>query len=291
MNRQRRCFLRACGVVAALTVTALALPRATSAQTWRTFDAARQLRDSQPLSVRLIYGAGRARVQPASGRALFDVHLRYDAEGVEPLYRYSASAGTLETGVQQVSGGRSGRTFEGSEFHVSLSRHVPLRLELDVGAAEGDFDLSGLQLERFVLQTGATDTRVRFGAPNPLRLRTAQVRVGAASVRMTGLANANVEALDVNLGVGHAVLDFSGEWRGDTRLQVSSAIGQITIRVPDDVGVRVHSAGFLHSVRAPAFHKRERGVWESLNWQTARFKLHVESNGAIGRIDVQRIAR
>jgi hypothetical protein len=159
-----------------------------------------------------------------------------------------------------------------------------------VGAAEGDFDLSGLQLDELNLQTGATDTRMRFDTPNPRRMRAMRMKIGAASAHATGLANANAERIEVELGVGQADLEFGGEWRGDLDLTVTSALGQVTMRVPNDVGIRVESSTFLHTLDAPGMIKRD-GYSVSANWESARYKLRLRSTGAFGRLEIMRIAR
>jgi hypothetical protein len=282
-------MMRRLSLVAPLAL-AVAFPAVTAAQTWRTFDASRQAHDTQALAVHVTYGAGRVRVQPAPGRSLFDVHLRYDAERVDPVYRFDAAARTLEVGVHHASAGKNMRGGQGSEFRLQLARSVPMRLTLDVGAAEGDYDLSGLQLDELTLQTGATDTRMRFDTPNPRRMRVMRMKIGAASAHVTGLANANAERIEVDLGVGQAELEFGGEWRGDMDVSVTSALGQVTLRVPNDVGIRIETSTFLHSLDAPGMVKRD-GYSESANWARARYKLRLRSSGALGQLEIQRIAR
>ncbi|HYV96133.1 MAG TPA: toast rack family protein [Gemmatimonadaceae bacterium] len=260
------------------------------AQTWRTFDVARSARDTQPVSVHVAYGAGRIRIQPTASRTLYDAHFRYDAERSEPTYSFDAASRRLDVGVRQTSVARSMKGGEGSELKLLLGAGSPMRLELDVGAAEGDIDLSGLRVEELLLQTGATDTRVRFDSPNPMHMRMLRMQVGAASVDVLGLGNANTDHVELNLGVGKAVLDFSGEWHGDADVSVASALGQVTLRVPGDVGIRVESSRFLHSVNATGMVKRD-GYSVSDNWETARFKLRLKSSGALGSLDIERIAR
>jgi hypothetical protein len=165
-----------------------------------------------------------------------------------------------------------------------------MQLQLDIGAAESDFDLSGLQLEQLTLQTGATDTRVRFEAPNPRRLRTVNLQVGAASVHVVGLGYANAEHIELNLGVGQATLDFGGDWRGDMSLSLNAALGSVTVRVPVDVGVSVESSAFLHSLDADGMTKTG-GRSVSGNWDAAPHKLRIDSSGAFGRLRIERIGR
>jgi hypothetical protein len=274
-------------LVAALVVSA-APP--TSAQTWRTFDAARQIRDSQPLAVHLRYAAGRVRVLPSTDDRLFGVHMRFDAQSVEPIYQYNAVSHTLEVGVDHTISRRKFRDGDGSDLQLHLTRSVPMRLQLDVGAAEGDIDLTGLQLDELSVQTGAAATRVRFDSPNSRRMRAVTLQAGAAEVRVTGLANANTQRVDLNLGVGNADLDFGGEWKGDLDMSINTALGKVTLRVPSDVGVSIESSSFLHSTGGADMVKRD-GRSVSANWDTAKYKLRVVSSGAFGRLEVARVAR
>jgi hypothetical protein len=267
-----------------------ALPFALQAQSWRTFDVARQLRDPAPLGVHVKFGAGRIEVQPVEGRSLFDVHLRYDAERAEPIYKFDASQRHLEVGVRHFSNVRAGRGYKGSELQVALARGVPMRLDLDIGAAEGDIDLSGLHLETLALKGGATDTRVRFDAANPLRMTQMRIDAGAASVKMHGLGHANVERIDANIGVGSLELEFGGAWHGDVHLSVTSAVGSVDLKVPASVAIRVEKTSFLHSFSAPGLEKRN-GYWVSDNWDTATHKLHVRATGTLGSLEITRTGR
>jgi hypothetical protein len=165
-----------------------------------------------------------------------------------------------------------------------------MRLQLDVGAAEGDIDLSGLLIDDLTVQTGAADTRVRFDTPNGHHMRAVTLQVGAANLQVTGLGNANTPRVDLNLGVGNADLDFGGAWHNDVAMTINSALGKVTLRVPGDVGVSIESSSFLHSTGGADMIKRD-GRTVSANWDTAKYKLHVQSSGAFGRLEVVRTSR
>ena len=268
-------------------VLTAATPLIVAAQSWRTFDAARQSRDTTPLGVHVTYAAGKVAVKSDQARNLFDMHLKYDAERAEPIYQFNSSTREMDVGVRQRSGIRSMHDTEGSEMKLDLSRSTPMRLQLDVGAAMGDYDLSGLQIDELSLHTGATESRVKFDTPNPRRMHSMRVEMGAATVEMTGLANANAERIDVNLGVGHLTMDFAGEWRGDVSMTVNSALGNVTITVPNDVGIRVESSRFLSSFEGNGLVNKN-GAWESANWSTAKYKLRVHSAGVLGHFAITR---
>ena len=53
------------------------------------------------------------------------------------------------------------------------------------------------------------------------------------------LANANADLIRVRGGVGSVDLDFGGTWTRDLEVSTRLAIGSLTLRVPDDVGLRL----------------------------------------------------
>jgi hypothetical protein len=272
--------------LAAIAILGLNAPRA-SAQSWRTFDASRQLRDTAPMAVRLTYGAGRVSVAPQDGAMLYDMHLRYDIDRGEPLYAYNAETRRLEIGVSFRSKIHQARHHDGGELQLRLSRRTPLALNLEIGAAEADISLGGLRVQSLALQTGATDTKVRFDTPNPTQLKSLQLDGGAANISLSSLGNAHAERIKVNLGAGHVELDFRGDWANDTDLELNFAVGAVDIVVPSDVGVFVTRQSFMQSFSAPDLTKRD-GSWVSDNWDTARYKLTINSSGALGRLAISR---
>jgi len=87
-------------------------------------------------------------------------------------------------------------------------------------------------------------------------------------------------------GVGTVDLDFGGTWKRDLEVSTRLAIGGLTLRVPDDVGLRLEvkrvAAGFDHQ----GLVKRDDG-WYSSNWDTAPHKLHVRAETVFGQIELK----
>jgi predicted membrane protein len=82
-------------------------------------------------------------------------------------------------------------------------------------------------------------------------------------------------------------MDFVGEWRGDVAMTVNSALGNVTIAVPNDVGIRVESSKFLSSFEGNGLVNKN-GAWETENFDTAKHKLRVRSTGVLGHFAVTR---
>jgi hypothetical protein len=271
----------------ALAAVLLAAPAAAGAQSWRTFDVSRQLHDSTPLLVRLEYEAGSLAVHAAQTPVLYSARLRYDAALTQPRYDYTPATRTLRLGLQKRAEGLSLERGEAGELRVELSRVAPLDLELRLGAVEADLDFSGLRIDHLKVESDASEATVRFDTPNPERMRALAFQVGAASLKVARLANANADHIRVQAGVGSVDLDFSGRWTQDIDLTLEMALGSARLRVPRDVGVQLEAKRFLASYERAGLVKRG-DVWVSENWDTAPFKLRIRSQMTIGKFELER---
>jgi len=276
-------ILIAAGVAALIALSA----PAAEAQDWRTTSIMRQATNEQALDVEVGYGAGRLTVEPAEGRMLYQASLRYDARGFRPVAEYSS--GRLRLGVDgndNLHLGDDDDRGDGGHMNLRLGRGVPLDLDFEFGAAMAEIELGGLSVRTLEVSTGASETRVEFSEPNPLEISTINFDVGAAQFTARGLANANARTVRLNGGVAEMTLDFSGRWRGDTNLEADFGLGSLTIRVPRDVGVRVHKETFLASFEGPRMSRRGDDDYYSDNWDSARHHLTIGIDGAFGDITI-----
>lgn len=99
------------------------------------------------------------------------------------------------------------------------------------------------------INTG-TNTRyewdLRFKNDVPMTMKV-EVGVGQGNLKFGGL---NLSRLEVSSGVGDTTIDLAGQWKQDMDVLVNGGVGQITIIVPRDTGVRVTAEGALGHVNA-----------------------------------------
>ena len=260
-----------------------------SAQSWRTVESARQLRDSGEHRVRVRYGAGRIDVAAASSPVLYAMTLRYDESTSTPLHGYDSTARVLTLGVNGQSERFSRNIGEKSrgEMRLSLSRSVPVDLSLSLGAAKATLDLGGLDITALRLESGASETVIDFSSPNLGRMRTFDVDVGAASFEARNLANANVPKVRIHGGVGGVELDFGGQWRQDMDVNVDLTLGKLTLHVPRDVAVRVEVEKFLATFDEQGLVKRGDAYYSD-NWDRAKYHLRLRAETTFGGIELDR---
>lgn len=269
------------GFALAVLLAAIQPPEALG-QDWRTLSSSRQVAGEEALRVEIEYAAGILDVRPAEPGVLYSAHLRYDSDIFRPTLSYHRGSLTLDMEGEGVRGGNH----EAGNLELALGEAVPLDLELRFGAGRADVELGGLRIRTADLATGASEANFAFSRPNPEVAERIKVQVGAAAFRLSGLANANAERLDVEGGVGEIRLDFTGEWRRDLDVRVKMGLGALRLSFPRGLGVRVRKSGLLTSFDSQLFTKR--GDWfYSEGWNASPHQLTLDLEAAFSSVEVR----
>lgn len=177
-----------------------------------------------------------------------------------------------------------------NECDLELPNNLPLSLHLNLGLCEGDLDLGGLRITDLDLDIGASSGRIEFSRPNPERMRDMKLDVGAASLEINGLGNANAERISCEVGAGSCDLDFRDGVKGDCMLEIDVGLGSSEILVPRDMALRVRGEDeWFSSIDFSGLDLREvsRGVWESDDFDKAKDRLTIDADVAMGSIDIR----
>jgi hypothetical protein len=274
-------------VRSALLLGALAIHA--EAQTWRTMEVSRQLRDSGEHRVTVHYGAGQFALRSTSDPVLYSMSLRYDEERMRPVHEYETADRTLTLGVdgESLRWTRLVNNRNESEMRLQLSDAVPLDLRLQLGATRARIDAGALTLNSLRVETGAADAVLDFSSANRGRMRVLDLQLGAASFVITNLGNANVERIRVEGGVGSVDLDFGGALTRDVDVEANVALGKLALHLPTDVGLRVDIRRVLAGFQHPGLVKRGNAFY-SENWDSASVRMRVRAETVFGAVEVHR---
>ncbi|HET9982306.1 MAG TPA: LiaF domain-containing protein [Longimicrobiales bacterium] len=270
----------------ALSLGALACstPGTSRAQDWRTTSSARQYAGESALKVDLQYGAGTLDVRPGAPGTLYRANMRYDAEVMTP--RANFSDGVLRIDMEGRKRNVHRKDWKGNELQLQLGPQAPLDLELQFGAVQASLELGGLRIQEADIQTGASDTKLRFSRPNLDRCRSLRLQVGAADFEALQLGNLSPERLDVAGGVGDVTLDFSGEWKGDVVGEIRMGVGSLTLAIPRGIGVRIDKRSFLADFEPAGLVKRGN-TYFSPGYESAKRRLNLDIEAALGSLEVR----
>jgi predicted membrane protein len=110
--------------------------------------------------------------------------------------------------------------------------------------------------------------------------------VGAANLEIEGAGNASPEKMIVQGGAGKITLDLTGDWANSADIEVTSGVGQLDLRLPDDVGVRVNVQGGLSNVEATGL-SRSGEAYVNNAYGEAEIELNIEVTTGVGQVDLK----
>jgi len=282
-------------VMTALRIPAIAVlfaigigPGDSSAQSWRTVQRAVRLGSAQWLNVDLGYAAGNVTFGPGEAGSLYRYTLRYDEDAFTPAIEFDREGSSLALSLVRVIDSFWDSSDRGS-LELSVPPGIPLRLDLQLGASKADLEFGGLMIDALKVAVGAAEVEIRFSSPLARSPEIAHFEAGAADLRILGLGNLGAERVEVYAGVGRTLLDFGGSLTHDILVDLRMGLGELELRIPEDVGIDIERTGLLILLDAPGL-QRDGDHWRSAGFMEAQRRVTVQLAGAVGRIKVVRTA-
>jgi hypothetical protein len=254
----------------------------------RPFSTYRQWHGETRLDARLDYAAGALRLAAGRPNELYRMDVLYDGERYVPVSAFDAARVGVGLGLR-ASGEGGLRVVSRSQLRqtasVTFSPRSDLALAVTLGAVDGDLELGGLRLTDLRLEAGASRATVRFSQPNAARCRAATLTAGAAELSVLGLGNSRCDRITFEGGVGRVTLDFGGAWTSSSQVAVKMALGEVALRLPRAVGVRITLDKFLASFEPQGMVRRGTSYLSPGYDQAARH-LDIDVTTAIGGVTV-----
>ena len=271
-----------------LALVALAIAAPAQAQSMRPFSTYRQWHGETSMDGRLEFAAGAVRLAAGRPGALYRLDVLYDGDRFEPISDFDAARGAVRLGVRSQSAGGLRVVHHGQlrqTAAVSFSPRTDLALDVTLGAVDADFELGGLRLTNLELEAGASRATVRFSQPNATRCRSAVLSSGAAELTVLGLGNSRCDRIAFEGGVGRVTLDFGGAWTSSSQVAVKMALGEVALRLPRRVGVRLTLDKFLSSFEPQGLVARGTS-YISPGYDQASRHLDIDITTAVGNVTV-----
>jgi hypothetical protein len=234
--------------------------------------------DDESAQVRIEMAGGVLNIT-GGGASLVRGTVEYNLTEWAPEIRRDANLIRIQQNVQTIPIPRRGANVV-NRWDVQLG-NVPMELQIDAGAYEGTLDLSGVPLQRLSLNSGASNTVIRFDQPNPESMSLMEFRTGASNFELYGLGNANFSDLRFRGAAGNYILDFTGDLRQPASASIEGAVGEVTIIVPAASAVEATVLGGLRNVST-------EGNWQIMDnvYSTAGNEnlLQIRVNMSIGNL-------
>lgn len=246
------------------------------------------MQDAARATVRLRLLSEALTVQPGAGGDFFRGVFRYNVQEWSPKIEQEVKNGTLALTVGQGIGSQIpiGMSDEyDNTWDVALATGIPIDLGIDMGTGTADLELSGLSISKLSLTTGKTDVTVAFREPNAVPLSMLRVTAGTGKTYISGLGYANFDELHILGGAGAIDLDFDGQLSRSAMVDIKAGAGEITLRVPDTIGVRATYAGTpISKVTTTGFTEQEDNVYINGAYGQASLTLTIKIIAGVGKV-------
>jgi hypothetical protein len=218
------------------------------------------LEGAEEVDVAIAMGAGELTLDGGAD-GLMSADFAYNVGGWEPDVSYSVSGNTGTLRLEQPSFELDNFTIPDGdvryEWDVRLGDGIPLTLDVKLGAGQSQFDLKSLDLRSLNLQTGAGDAALELGG--------------------------TLSDLEIQMGAGQMQVDLSGNWQQDLDATIRGGVGRLTVRLPDDVGVRLEVNQGLGNVTATGL-SRDNDTYVNSAYGDSDITLNIDISGGVGEI-------
>jgi len=310
MKRMRMKQIGWIGIAAALLAAGTVASAAAKADREVVKERVR-LSSEERLDAHLTFGAGRLELAKVTGGDdVVRVTLEYPEDGKAPefSYRTHGRSGDLRIEAGDInrwehdkdSGceididdeGWDGWWKEGerNDWSVGLTGRIPISLKIETGASGNEIDLTGLKISDLDLEAGACELEITVDEPSGHRTRIISIDGGAAKMRAENLGNLNFDRMEFNGGAGQFTLDFSGELDHRATVEVNLGVGQMTIFVPRDMGVKLDcSSCTLASVSVSGAFEEEDDVYVNDAYGHTDGEILFEITASLATVNVETV--
>jgi hypothetical protein len=225
--------------------------------------------------------------------AVVDYDEEEDKQKLYISYNVSGEIGTLRIKLKESShfwGNDEDHHGRHRHLDIKLSDAVPISFAVDLGAGNGDIDLTDLQVKDLKISTGASNVTMKCSKPNPIFAENVTIESGVSKFTATDLGNLNFRNMKFSGGVGSYKLDFNGKFHQSAEVQIEVGLGSINIYVPKTIPAKlVYDDNWLSSFNLDDdFEKKRNSVYETEDFQDAFKRLTIRLESGLGSVRVHR---
>ncbi|MBE9468434.1 MAG: DUF4097 family beta strand repeat protein [Bacteroidetes bacterium] len=147
-------------------------------------------------------------------------------------------------------------------WDLRFNKNVPMNMLIKLGAGDAEININELLIEKLDLKLGA----------------------GKADINLNN--SKILKRVDVEMGVGDLTLDLTGDWKHNLSAEIDGGIGQLTLILPEKVGVKAKIEKGLTDINVDKFIKDGKYYYnESFNKDKPYIKIKI--NTGIGQVNLE----
>jgi N-terminal domain of toast_rack, DUF2154 len=184
------------------------------------------------------------------------------------------------------------------ELNVSGGADALMEADFSYNVAEWkpkvNYDVSGETGKLIVKQGSGGGVNLGGDARNEWDIRlndqvptTLSVQMGAGESDLD-LDDLTLTGLELEMGAGRTTIDLTGDYDRDFVASIQGGVGQATVQLPSEVGVRVEAQGGLGEINAEGLQK-EGEAYVNDAYGDSEVTLDIDIQGGVGQINLEEV--
>jgi hypothetical protein len=207
--------------------------------------------------------------------------MQRESKSVDPKNAQSARA-QLKMGAGELTITGGADQLMEADFSYNVSNWKP----------KVNYDVSGQEGELIVKQGSAEGANLSGEARNEWDISLNDELPTDLVVQMgAGESNLDVDSLtltgvDLQMGAGKTTVDLTGDYAQDFEASIQGGVGEATVLLPSEVGVKAKAEGGLGKINAKGL-KREGDSYVNDAYGESDVTLNVDVQGGVGEINLE----
>jgi hypothetical protein len=184
------------------------------------------------------------------------------------------------------------------ELNVSGGADALMEADFSYNVAEWkpkvNYDVSGETGKLIVKQGSGGGVNLGGDARNEWDIRlndqvptTLSVQMGAGESDLD-LDDLTLTGLELEMGAGRTTIDLTGDYDRDFVASIQGGVGQATVQLPSEVGVRVEAQGGLGEINAEGLQKEGEAYVNDV-YGDSEVTLDIDIQGGVGQINLEEV--
>jgi hypothetical protein len=209
--------------------------------------------------------------------------MRHESRSVQPENAKSVRA-HLVMGAGQLNVGGAADALMEADFSYNVADLKP-KVSYEVNAGNGELRVRQGDSEGIRFGSGArNEWDISFNDEVPTDLA---VEMGAGESDLD-LDSLTLTGLDLQMGAGRTTVDLTGDYAQDLEASIQGGVGEATVMLPSEVGVRAKAEGGLGKINAEEL-KKEGNAYVNDAYGDTDVTLEIDVEGGVGEINLKAV--
>ena len=249
-------------------------------------------RQYKDLDVSISYGLGELTIGSSDKKNIIEGSVTYDSRRINPTVKMEtvSSSGVLTIKTKKdhdkYQGGYKLKNID-NKMEFYFPPQIKTDLFLDFGVGDAEIDLTNISITKLNINCGLSDVELEINKRNSVICESVSIENGLGDLSVFGLGNLAAKKIDINIGLGSADIDLSGDRIYDTDINVDVGLGSLDMTLPKKTNIKIYvDSSFLSSVDIYGLKQKKNKLWVSPDWDSSHPTINMDVNVGIGSVDI-----